>query len=210
MSDEPHSAASHPYLSTATYNGPVGGFGSYGSGGYQGATGYSPYGSYSPYQSYGGFGSPYGYGFNNGMMGDHLWQGFLGQTAETLGRFNNLLQMTGMLVDHISNHGKLIYSKGVELHNWYHSMKNLSEKHSEWLERLGFQVESSWASHEEEEVRRRRMHIRRARTFIILAFVVTVFYLFRRRRRAAQASKWESIFRGQRLDPTRNSPRMFS
>lgn len=130
-------------------------------------------------------------------MGDNMWQGFLGQTAETLGRFNNLLSMTGMLVDHISNHTKLIYSKGGELHSWYNNVKSFSEKHSVWMERLGFQIESSWASNEEEDVRKRRMLIRRTRTFIILAFIVAVLYFARKRRKAAQHTNWESIYRGQ-------------
>lgn len=205
MSGDSHPVSSHPYLSSGAYNTPFGGHEGYGSGAFASTSAFNPYGSYSPYQSYGGFGSPYGYGYNNGPMGNNLWQGFLGETAETLGRFNNLLSMTGMLVDHISNHGKLLYSKGVELHSWYRSMKNFTEKHSEWLERLGFQIESGWACNEEEEVRRRRMHIRRARTLIILAFVVFVFYLSRRRRRLAQSSKWESIYRGHS-----HSPRMYS
>jgi hypothetical protein len=156
---------------------------------------YNPYGSYSPYGGMGGYGNPYGMGYNGSLTGDHLWQGFLGQTAETLGRFNNLLSMTGMLVDHISNHSKLLYSKGVELHNWYKSVKSFSEKHSEWMERLGFQVESSWASNEDEEVRKRRMLIRRTRTFIILAFVVAFFYIARRKKKSAQQSKWDTIYR---------------
>jgi hypothetical protein len=210
MSDDSHATASHPYLASNSYSTPGVGYGGYGGMGFQGGSSFSPHGSYPSYQGYGGYGTPYGCGYNSGVMGDNLWQGFLGQTAETLGRFNNLLSMTRMLVDHISNHGKLLYSKGVELHNWYHSMKNLSEKHSEWLERLGFQIESSWATNEEEEVRRRRMLIRRARTFIILAFVVTVFYLFRKSRRTAQSSKWESIYRGQSFGPMPNSPRMYS
>ncbi len=134
-------------------------------------------------------------GFNGGYMGDNLWQGFLGQTAESLGRFNNLLSMTGMLVDHISNHSKLLYSKGIELHNWYKSVKSLSEKHSEWMERLGFQVESSWASNEDEEIRKRRMLIRRTRTFLVLAFVFAVLYFARRKRKMAPQSNWDAIYR---------------
>ena len=116
------------------------------------------------------------------MGGEHLWQGFLGQTAESLGRLNNLLSMTGMLVDHMSNHGKLLYSKGVEFHTWYQGAKNWSENHSEWMEKLGLQIESSWRTQEDEHVRRRRMLVRRTRSILFLAFVVAVFFLMRKRK----------------------------
>lgn len=128
------------------------------------------------------------------MQPDHLWQGYLGQAAESLGRMNNLLSMTGMLVDHISNHTKLIYQKGLEVHGWYKSMRNWSEKHSEWMERLGLQIESGWLTNEDEEVRRRRMFVRRTRTFLILGFILMVFYLMRRRMRPTRQQKWEAVY----------------
>ena len=154
---------------------------------------YSSYPNYSGYSGYGGFSSPFGYGYGS-MMGDTMWQGFLGQTAESLGRLNNLLSMTGMLVDHMSNHGKLLYSKGVEMHSWYNSLKSWTEKHSEWMERLGLQVESSWRTSEDEETRRRRMMIRRARSLLLLGFAVVILYLMRRRRKQTRRERWESIF----------------
>ena len=128
------------------------------------------------------------------MQPDHLWQGYLGQAAESLGRMNNLLSMTGMLVDHISNHTKLIYQKGLEVQEWYKSMRNWGEKHSEWMERLGLQIESGWLTNEDEEVRRRRMLVRRTRTFMILGFIWMVFYLMRRRKRPTRQQKWEAVY----------------
>jgi hypothetical protein len=157
-------------------------------------SGYSPYTGMGGYGGMGGGFGGYGYGYNS-MMGEHMWQGFLGQTAETLGRLNNLLSMTGMLVDHISNHGKLLYSKGIELQTWYENMKNWSEKHSEWMEKLGLQIESSWKTQEDEHTRRRRMLVRRARTIIIVAFLVVSFILYRRRQKVSRQQKWESIYR---------------
>ena len=156
---------------------------------------YSPLGGYGSSMSYGGYGSPMGYsGFGNSMMGDHLYQGVLGHAAESLGRLNNLLSMTGMLVDHISNHGKLLYSKGVEFQTWYQSARHWGESHSEWMEKLGLQIESSWKTNENEEVRRRRMLVRRVRTMIIVAFFVSVFYFIRKRQRRSRQDRWESIF----------------
>lgn len=163
---------------------------------------YSPYpvSGMSPYSSYGGGFGGYGGGYNS-MMGENMWQGFLGRTAETLGRFNNLLSMTGMLVDQVSTHGKLLYTKGTELHSWYQNVRSLTDKHSEWLERLGFQIESSWKTSEDEEVRRRRMLIRRTRTALILAFVVALFYFARRKRASSRRTHWESIYRGHPHQP---------
>ena len=193
--DNPQIPGQQNSFASGTYHTAANPYGGSAFSGYGGSSMYSPY-SYSsmtPYGGYGGGYGGYGYGYNS-MMGEHMWQGFLGRTAETLGRFNNLLSMTGMLVDHISNHGKLLYTKGVELHSWYESVKSLSEKHSEWLERLGFQIESSWKSQEDEEVRRRRMLIRRTRTIIILAFVVALFYYARRRKASSRRAQWEAIY----------------
>ena len=158
-----------------------------------GSTPYSPYPSYSGYSGYGSYGSPYGYGHGS-MMGDNMWQGFLGQTAESLGKLNNLLSMTGMLVDHMSNHGKLLYTKGMEMHNWYQSVRSWTERHSEWMERLGLQIESSWRTSEDEEVRRRRMLVRRARSLILVGIVVVAFFLMRGRSKRSRQKHWESIY----------------
>jgi len=186
-----YSSAANPY-SPAAYNNN------------QFMSGYSPYSNMGGYGGYGGgFG---GYGYNS-IMGDHMWQGFLGQTAESLGRLNNLLSMTGMLVDHISNHGKLIFSKGVELQNWYESAKNWGQKHTEWMEKLGLQIESSWKTpHDDEQTRRRRMLIRRTRTLIIFAFFVVSFLIFRRRRRVSRDQKWENIYHGAYGRPFQTGP----
>ena len=192
---EDQNITTNPYSSSSNH---PSAFNPYGMSSYSGLPGstYSSYSSYPSYGGMGGFGSPYGYGYGGGLGGDHLWQGFLGQTAESLGRFNNLLSMTGMLVEHISNHGKLLYGKGLELHKWYNEMRALSEKHSEWMERLGFQIESGWATNEDEEVRKRRMLIRRTRTFLILGFVITLFYYAVKKRRSNRAKRWETIYQG--------------
>lgn len=158
---------------------------------------YSPYSSGMPFSGYGGGMSPYGgYGGYNPMMGggDHMWQGFIGQTAEGLGRLNNLLSMTGMLVDHMSNHGKLLYSKGLEFHSMFEAIKTWSRDHSAWMEKLGLQIESSWQTNEDEEIRKRRMMVRRVRTMIIVGFFFTLFYYFRRSRRISRIKQWESIY----------------
>lgn len=73
-------------------------------------------------------------------------------------------------------------------------MRNWSEKHSEWMERLGLQIESGWLTNEDEEVRRRRMFVRRTRTFLILGFILMVFYLMRRRMRPTRQQKWEAVY----------------
>lgn len=158
-----------------------------------GSQGYSSHPSYSGYGNYASYGSPFGLGYGS-MTGDQMWQGFFGQTAESLGRLNNLLSMTGMLVDHMSNHGKLLYTKGTELHNWYKSVKSWAERHSEWMERLGLQLESGWRTSEDEEKRRRRMLVRRARTMILVSLLVLVFYLMRKSRKRTRQERWESIF----------------
>jgi hypothetical protein len=163
-------------------------------GSYGGFGSYQPYSNTTPYYGMGGFGGSYGYGYTTNYAGENLWQGVLGQTAETLGRLNNLLSMTGLLVDHISNHGKLLYSKGVELHKWYEDAKTLGDKHSEWLIRLGFQVEAGWTSNDSEEVRRRRMMIRRTRTVLIFGLIIASFYLFRKRRKLSRRSFWDSMY----------------
>ena len=128
------------------------------------------------------------------LGGEQMWQGFIGQTAEGLGRLNNLLSMTGMLFDHLTNHGKLLYSKGVEVHGWWEAIATWGNRHSEWMENLGLQIETSWKTNEEEEVRRRRMLVRRVRTLIILAVLVAMFYFTRNRRRVSKLQRWESIY----------------
>ena len=157
------------------------------------SNGYSSLSSMSPFGGYGGMYGGYGYGYNS-MPGDHLWQGFLGHTAESLGRLNNLLSMTGMLVEHISNHGKLLYSKGLELNGWYHNLRSFTEGHSEWMENLGLQIESSWKTNEDEAIRRRRMLVRRVRTIIIVAFVAFVVYFAKKKKRYSRQAKWDSIY----------------
>lgn len=179
----PYHSAANPYSSSP-----------YGYGGASGS--YQSYGSLMPYGSMGGVYGGYGYGYNS-MPPDHLWQGFLGHTAESLGRLNNLLSMTGMLVEHISNHGRLLYSKGIEVHSWLNSLKLWTERHAEWMEKLGLQVESSWRTNEDESVRRRRMLVRRTRTIIIIAFLAFVIYFARKRRRYSRQAKWDSIYHSQ-------------
>jgi hypothetical protein len=195
MTDQ-QSGSSHLQTYAPTYHSAANPYSSgiSGQGGFSG--GYSSYGSLSPYGGMGGIYGGYGYGYNS-MPGDHLWQGFLGHTAETLGRLNNLLSMTGMLVEHISNHGRLIYSKGVEVHSWYNSLKTWTERHSEWMEKLGLQVESSWKTNENEPVRRRRMMVRRVRTIIIMAFIGFVIYFAKKRRSRTRKAKWDSIYHSQ-------------
>lgn len=169
----------------------------YGSSGYgmSSTTGMSPY---SGYNSYGGMGSIMGYGgYNSPMMGEHMWQGFLGQTAESLGRLNNFLSMTGMLVEHVSNHSRLLYGKGVELHTWYQGMKDWSEKQSEWLERLGFQIEEGWRTNESEEVRKRRMIIRRVRTMLLGGILLATVIILRRQKRSSRQQSWNRIYTGR-------------
>ena len=184
----------HPYLSNHQYSAAN----PYTQGGHTSAfpnyPGYTGYSTMTPYASYGGVGNPYSYGFNS-LPSEQLWQGFLGQTAESLGRLNNFLSMTGMLVDHLSNHTRLLYTKGQELHGWYQNLRSWGEKHSEWMERLGLQIESSWSTLEEEHVRRRRMLVRRARSLIILAFVCVVLHLMRKRRQPTRNEKLEAIYR---------------
>lgn len=181
---------SHPYHSAANpYSSLNSGFPGYNSG-------YSSYGAVNPYGGMGGVYGSYGYGYNS-MPGDHLWQGLLGHTAESLGRLNNLLSMTGMLVEHVSNHGRLLYSKGIELHTWYHSFRSWTESHAEWMEKLGLQVESSWKTNEDESTRRRRMLVRRTRTIIIVLFVAFVLYFAKKRRRISRQDKWDSIYHSQ-------------
>jgi hypothetical protein len=157
---------------------------------------YPGYSSYSSLPGLGGYGNAYGYGYNSMFPGDNLWQGFLGQTAETLGRFNNLLSMTGMLVEHISNHGKLLYNKGSELHTWYQNLRHIGTKHSEWLERLGFHLESGWNTSEHEDVRRRRMMVRRTRTFLILAFIIIILLSTRAKQKRKRFQGWDSVYQG--------------
>lgn len=171
----------------------------YGMSGY-GMSNVSPMSSYSPYSSYGGGMGSYmgGYGgYNHALMGDNMWQGFLGQTAESLGRINNFLSMTGMLVEHVSNHSKLLYGKGVEFHTWYQGMKEWSEKHSEWFERLGFQIEAGWKTNESEEIRKRRMLIRRVRTILLAGILLSVVLLMRRKKRASRRRSWDQIYTGR-------------
>lgn len=157
---------------------------------------YPQYGNQNLYSGYGGGMSSFGYGggYNPMMGGEQMWQGMIGQTAEGLGRLNNLLSMTGMLFEHISNHGKLLYSKGVEFHSFVEAVRNWGQSHSVWMENLGLQIESSWHTNEDEETRRRRMLVRRVRTMIIVAFFLSVFYFLRRKQRISKLQQWESIY----------------
>lgn len=155
--------------------------------------GMSPYSSaYSPFGAYGG-GTGMGY---SGMFGDHLWQGFLGQTAESLGRINNLLTMTGMFVDHMANHSRMLYTRASELHSWYKHVKQWSEHHSEWMERLGLQVESGWRGSEDENVRKREIKFRRIRTLIIILLLIIFIISIKKKFKSNNSSinEWNAIY----------------
>lgn len=195
MTAEPSNTPTNPYLTPGSQSSTFhsGGFPGYSA--FSTAAAYPSYSSYSSFPGLGGYGNSYGYGYNSMFPGDNLWQGFLGQTAETLGRFNNLLSMTGMLVEHISNHGKLLYNKGSELHAWYQNLRSFGSKHSEWLERLGFQIETGWNTSEKEDVRRRRMMVRRTRTFLILAFIIIIFLSTRTKQKRREVNSLDSVYR---------------
>lgn len=167
----------------------------------------SQYGSpYFNHPQYGGMGYPSQYGMYgySGMPSDNLWQGVLGNAAESLGRVNNLLTMTGMLVDHISNHVKMIYTKASEFHDGVVAVRQWSERHSEWMERLGLQIESGWTG-EDEQTRKKRMQLRRARTIgiIVLIGLFLAYALRRGRGRSSHGQGvnsdtirlWENVYR---------------
>ena len=146
----------------------------------------NPYGSWH--------GSAYGFNSYNPMSNEHLWQGYFGRSAEYLGRLNNFLSMTGMLVDNISNHVKLLYSKGQELQIWYAKLVTFTNGHSKMMETLGFQVESSWLLNENEENLRRRMWIRRIRTFLLVSLLFAFLNRFRKRTNNKRRNKLEEAF----------------
>jgi hypothetical protein len=184
-------SAANPYSSVAYPTGVFGGA-SPGFGGYSSSSGYGGYGSYgSSFGGYGGMG--YGVGYPGGGTGENLWQGVLGQAAESLGRANNFLQMTGMFVDHTSNHCKMLYAKGAELYQWYQSIRQWGQRNDDWMERLGFQIESGWKG-EDEGTRRRRMIQRRLRTIFILMICLVGVYSVTRRRRGKNYHQFEEIY----------------
>jgi hypothetical protein len=189
QSSQDHRVGTSPYSAANPYMQSSMGTTGFGYGGSQ------PYSSYTPYQSY-GFGSQMGFGGygQSPMMGDNMWEGFIGETAKTLGRLNNFLTMTGMLVDHVSNHSKLLYSKGVEFHGWYTGVREWGNQQTEWMERLGLQIEAGWRTNESEEVRRRRMMIRRVRTILIMGFFVLLTLLIARRRTTKRTRALENIY----------------
>jgi hypothetical protein len=172
-------------------------FQSHGAGSYH--TGFPSYiaSSPNPYASL--YGGNYGMNPYNALTNEHLWQGYLGRSAEYLGRLNNFLSMTGMLVDHISNHAKLLYAKSQELQSWYYDFANFATRHTEILERLGFQVESGWLQNVSNEELRRRMLIRRMRSLIVAGIVIILLFRLRQRRRRSRLDRLEEAFRYNRF-----------
>ena len=94
--------------------------------------------NFTGYNPYGGFGSS---SFGYGLGSEQLWGGFLGKTAETLCRLNNLLSMTGMLLEHLSSHSNLLYSKSQELVSLADRAKGWFK--DDWKWKLGFALPPS-------------------------------------------------------------------
>ena len=140
--------------------------------------GYSGFGSMPGYSNFGGYG-----GYGSGLMGlggEQLWGGILGKSAESLGRLNNLLSMTGMLVEHVSNHSRLLYGRGQEFYAFAQEAKSYLEiNHPHRLEQIGF------GGNEDDRLKRRLRAGGATALFLIL------FFWFLRKNRT---QKFENIF----------------
>jgi len=137
------------------------------------------FGGYPGAMPFGGMGGMY-----QGMYpgGDQLWTGVLGQTAESLGKLNNLLSMTGMLVEHVSNHAKLLFVKAQELYLFSLSCKNYIEKNkAEISAQLGIELDPS--PYRSLEERQALLRLRRIRAAGALALTLAAGLLLRRLRR---------------------------
>ena len=129
-------------------------------------------GGYPGNMPYGGMGGMYP-GMYPGFGGDQLWTGVLGQAAESLGRLNNLLSMTGMLVEHVSSHTKLLYVKAQELYIFSLTCRRYCEKNkAEIYSQLGLEIDQNPQRSLEE--RQRELFFRRFRSGGVLILLAAV------------------------------------
>lgn len=79
-------------------------------------------------------------------MSDQMWTGVIGRAAENLGKINNFLTMTGMLLDHVSQHGKLFANRFTEVRSWFEYLAALPFAKVSVIIRVLKQLEASKTS----------------------------------------------------------------
>ena len=121
-----------------------------------------------------------------------MWTGILGQTAESLGKLNNVLSMTGMLVEHVSNHAKLLLVKAQELYLFTMVCKRyIHQNKSEILAQLGIEIDSNpYRSLEERQKELVFRRIRSGSTMILTCLVLSVLI-----RKLRKVPKFEAAFK---------------
>ncbi|KAF4698249.1 hypothetical protein FOZ63_026361, partial [Perkinsus olseni] len=162
------------------------------------------YGGGSLYGGYGGGGlySGGGYGYPGGLQAtglpgqQDLW---FTQTAESLGRFNQMLEMHTMFLDQIYHHCGMIYARTADLVSWLRGVLNyvksgkLEEKNIELiLDRLG---QSRQTPQEELAAIRRRVRVLSG-----FAVLLVLWLLWKRRSRkgtrgASLQASWDAVLR---------------
>ncbi|KAF4653432.1 hypothetical protein FOZ61_008996, partial [Perkinsus olseni] len=173
------------------------------------------YGGGSMYGGYGG-GALYsggGYGYPGGLQGmgvpgqQDLW---FTQTAESLGRFNQMLEMHTMFLDQIYHHCGMIYARTADLVSWLRGVLNyvksgkLEERNIELiLDRLG---QSRQTPQEELAAIRRRVRVLSG-----FAVLLVLWLLWKRRSRKGAAAGLRGCQRSVlsavgRLLPVGNEP----
>jgi hypothetical protein len=148
-------------------------------------------GGYVPSMGYGGmYGGMQGMYGGMGCMGsDQMFTGILGQTAESLGKLNNLLSMTGMLVEHVSNHAKLLFVKAQEFYMFCENNKLVFQRNkTDIYVQLGLIVDPN--EYKDLEERKKQLFLNRLRSSSVFALIIIILVLLRRRR-----SNFERAFR---------------
>ncbi|KAF4751020.1 hypothetical protein FOZ63_006840 [Perkinsus olseni] len=143
-----------------------------------------------------------GYGYPGGLQGmgvpgqQDLW---FTQTAESLGRFNQMLEMHTMFLDQIYHHCGMIYARTTDLVSWLRGVLNyvksgkLEEKNIELiLDRLG---QSRQTPQEELAAIRRRVRVLSG-----FAVLLALWLLWKRRSRkgtrgASLQASWDAVLR---------------
>ena len=121
-----------------------------------------------------------------------MWTGILGQTAESLGKLINVLSMTGMLVEHVSNNAKLLFVKAQELYMFSMVCKRYLHQHrAEILSQLGVEMDSNQYRILEERLK--ELRYRRIRSGSVILLIFSLLTLLTRRLR--RPPKFEAAFK---------------